>query len=145
MTQYCFLVIAFQMFKGFEKIQDVQYIYTPFDSSLCGVKLEANSQKQYLLTGKLKTSKWPSESLSPEDSQGRARAVLGQQAEPGGISLGIKQCCVTKRQTELGGALAISLSIQEPSLQSSWPPLHCYFRNWLLSQPRTTGSIISFN
>lgn len=45
------------MFKGFEKISDIQYIYTPFDSSLCGVKLETNSQKQYLLTGKLKTSK----------------------------------------------------------------------------------------
>ncbi|XP_032183513.1 metalloproteinase inhibitor 4 isoform X3 [Mustela erminea] len=39
-----------KMFKGFEKLKDVQYIYTPFDSSLCGVKLEANSQKQYLLT-----------------------------------------------------------------------------------------------
>ncbi|XP_041618134.1 metalloproteinase inhibitor 4 isoform X2 [Vulpes lagopus] len=41
------------MFKGFEKVKDVQYIYTPFDSSLCGVKLEANSQKQYLLTGQV--------------------------------------------------------------------------------------------
>lgn len=59
LTQCCFFVIAFQMFKGFEKIKDVQYIYTPFDSSLCGVKLEANSQKQYLLTGKLKSNKWP--------------------------------------------------------------------------------------
>uniref|UniRef100_A0A8B9G9A5 Metalloproteinase inhibitor 4 n=1 Tax=Amazona collaria TaxID=241587 RepID=A0A8B9G9A5_9PSIT len=26
----------FQMFKGFEKVKDVQYVYTPFDSSLCG-------------------------------------------------------------------------------------------------------------
>ncbi|XP_053074912.1 metalloproteinase inhibitor 4 isoform X1 [Acinonyx jubatus] len=42
-----------KMFKGFEKVKDVQYIYTPFDSSLCGVKLEANSQKQYLLTGQI--------------------------------------------------------------------------------------------
>ncbi|KAM9680486.1 metalloproteinase inhibitor 4 isoform 3-T3 [Dama dama] len=41
------------MFKGFEKVNDIQYIYTPFDSSLCGVKLEANSQKQYLLTGQI--------------------------------------------------------------------------------------------
>ncbi|EGV95113.1 Metalloproteinase inhibitor 4 [Cricetulus griseus] len=39
-----------KMFKGFEKAKDVQYVYTPFDSSLCGVKLETNSQKQYLLT-----------------------------------------------------------------------------------------------
>ncbi|XP_036906676.1 metalloproteinase inhibitor 4 isoform X2 [Sturnira hondurensis] len=42
-----------KMFKGFEKVKDVQYIYTPFDSSLCGVKLEANSQKQYILTGQV--------------------------------------------------------------------------------------------
>ncbi|XP_036995214.1 metalloproteinase inhibitor 4 isoform X2 [Artibeus jamaicensis] len=42
-----------KMFKGFEKVEDVQYIYTPFDSSLCGVKLEANSQKQYILTGQV--------------------------------------------------------------------------------------------
>ncbi|KAM7230324.1 hypothetical protein CapIbe_019041 [Capra ibex] len=42
-----------KMFKGFEKVNDIQYIYTPFDSSLCGVKLEANSQKQYLLTGQI--------------------------------------------------------------------------------------------
>ncbi|KAG5209490.1 hypothetical protein JEQ12_017055 [Ovis aries] len=42
-----------KMFKGFEKVNDTQYIYTPFDSSLCGVKLEANSQKQYLLTGQI--------------------------------------------------------------------------------------------
>eukprot|EP00075_Anas_platyrhynchos_P034324 XP_027323577.1 metalloproteinase inhibitor 4 [Anas platyrhynchos] len=41
-----------KMFKGFEKLKDVQYVYTPFDSSLCGVKLEANNKKQYLLTGK---------------------------------------------------------------------------------------------
>lgn len=41
------------MFKGFEKLKDVQYVYTPFDSSLCGVKLEANNKKQYLLTGKI--------------------------------------------------------------------------------------------
>uniref|UniRef100_A0A8B9GCD3 Metalloproteinase inhibitor 4 n=1 Tax=Amazona collaria TaxID=241587 RepID=A0A8B9GCD3_9PSIT len=41
------------MFKGFEKVKDVQYVYTPFDSSLCGVKLEANNKKQYLLTGQI--------------------------------------------------------------------------------------------
>uniref|UniRef100_A0A674JNE7 Metalloproteinase inhibitor 4 n=3 Tax=Emydidae TaxID=8476 RepID=A0A674JNE7_9SAUR len=42
-----------KMFKGFEKLNDVQYVYTPFDSSLCGVKLEANNKKQYLLTGQI--------------------------------------------------------------------------------------------
>lgn len=60
------------MFKGFEKVNDIQYIYT-FDLSLCGVKLEANSQKQYLLTGKLKTSS--PMSLCPR--QGGARLTLG--------------------------------------------------------------------
>ncbi|XP_030061432.1 metalloproteinase inhibitor 4 [Microcaecilia unicolor] len=44
-----------KMFKGFEKIKDVQYVYTPFDSSLCGVKLEANNKKHYLLTGQIST------------------------------------------------------------------------------------------
>nr|BAC37616.1 unnamed protein product [Mus musculus] len=42
-----------KMFKGFEKAKDIQYVYTPFDSSLCGVKLETNSHKQYLLTGQI--------------------------------------------------------------------------------------------
>nr|XP_033781990.1 metalloproteinase inhibitor 4 [Geotrypetes seraphini] len=42
-----------KMFKGFEKVKDVQYVYTPFDSSLCGVKLEANNKKHYLLTGQI--------------------------------------------------------------------------------------------
>uniref|UniRef100_A0A8C4YGK9 Metalloproteinase inhibitor 4 n=2 Tax=Gopherus TaxID=38771 RepID=A0A8C4YGK9_9SAUR len=42
-----------KMFKGFEKLNDVQYVYTPFDSSLCGVKLDANNKKQYLLTGQI--------------------------------------------------------------------------------------------
>ena len=55
------------MFKGFEKVNDIQYIYTPFDSSLCGVNLEANSQKQYLLTGKLKTNSSPM-SLCPRNA-----------------------------------------------------------------------------
>ncbi|XP_049717831.1 metalloproteinase inhibitor 4 isoform X2 [Elephas maximus indicus] len=48
-----------KMFKGFEKVKDVQYIYTPLDSSLCGVKLEANSQKQYLLTATPKKLETP--------------------------------------------------------------------------------------
>ncbi|KAJ1109778.1 hypothetical protein NDU88_007137 [Pleurodeles waltl] len=45
-----------KMFKGFEKIKDVQYVYTPLDSSLCGIKLEANNKKQYLLTGQISSS-----------------------------------------------------------------------------------------
>ncbi|KAM9102176.1 metalloproteinase inhibitor 4 [Antechinus flavipes] len=42
-----------KMFKGFDKVKDVQYVYTPLDSSLCGVRLEANKKKQYLLTGQI--------------------------------------------------------------------------------------------
>ncbi|KAE8612787.1 hypothetical protein XENTR_v10012987 [Xenopus tropicalis] len=42
-----------KMFKGFEKIKDIQFVYTPLDSSLCGIKLEANNKKQYLLTGQI--------------------------------------------------------------------------------------------
>ncbi|XP_075431063.1 metalloproteinase inhibitor 4 isoform X2 [Ascaphus truei] len=51
MIQYEIKLI--KMFKGFEKIKDIQYVYTPLDSSLCGVKLEANNKKQYLLTGQI--------------------------------------------------------------------------------------------
>ncbi|XP_043933990.1 metalloproteinase inhibitor 4 [Protopterus annectens] len=46
-----------KMFKGFEKIKDVQYVYTPLYSSLCGVNLEVNSKKQYLLTGQISNGK----------------------------------------------------------------------------------------
>uniref|UniRef100_A0A8D2PZJ2 Metalloproteinase inhibitor 4 n=1 Tax=Zosterops lateralis melanops TaxID=1220523 RepID=A0A8D2PZJ2_ZOSLA len=53
-STFCCLL---HMFKGFEKLKDVQYVYTPFDSSLCGVKLEANNKKQYLLTGKMDDGK----------------------------------------------------------------------------------------
>ncbi|KAM4652682.1 metalloproteinase inhibitor 4 [Discoglossus pictus] len=51
MIQYEIKLI--KMFKGFEKIKDIQFVYTPLDSSLCGVKLEANNKKQYLLTGQI--------------------------------------------------------------------------------------------
>lgn len=40
-----------KMFKGFGKVKDAQYVYTPVDSSLCGVRLKANSQMQYFMTG----------------------------------------------------------------------------------------------
>ncbi|XP_053577071.1 metalloproteinase inhibitor 4 [Bombina bombina] len=55
MIQYEIKLI--KMFKGFEKLKDIQYVYTPFDSSLCGVKLEAYSKKQYLLTGQISSDK----------------------------------------------------------------------------------------
>lgn len=44
--------LAPQMFKGFHKAKDIQYVYTPVFSSLCGVKLDSNNKAGYLLSGK---------------------------------------------------------------------------------------------
>lgn len=38
------------MYKGFDKIQHVQYIYTHDSESMCGVKFDINKY-QYLITG----------------------------------------------------------------------------------------------
>uniref|UniRef100_A0A3Q2YCJ4 TIMP metallopeptidase inhibitor 4 n=1 Tax=Hippocampus comes TaxID=109280 RepID=A0A3Q2YCJ4_HIPCM len=38
-----------QMFKGFDKAKDIQYVYTPVFSSLCGVKLDSNNKAGYLM------------------------------------------------------------------------------------------------
>ncbi|XP_076865857.1 metalloproteinase inhibitor 4-like [Brachyhypopomus gauderio] len=51
MIQYEIKLI--KMFKGFDKIKDIQYVYTPVFSSLCGVKLDASYKVQYLLTGNM--------------------------------------------------------------------------------------------
>lgn len=40
-----------QMYKGFDKVQHVQHIYTDASESLCGVKFDINKY-QYLITGK---------------------------------------------------------------------------------------------
>ncbi|KAI5607602.1 metalloproteinase inhibitor 3-like [Silurus asotus] len=40
-------------FKGFDKVDNIQYVYTPFDDSLCGVRLDAENKVQYLLSGYL--------------------------------------------------------------------------------------------
>ncbi|KAJ8361079.1 hypothetical protein SKAU_G00176040 [Synaphobranchus kaupii] len=40
-----------KMFKGFEKVKDIQYVYTPVYSSLCGVPLDSSNKVQYLLSG----------------------------------------------------------------------------------------------
>lgn len=39
------------MYKGFEKVQHVQHIYTDASESLCGMKFDINKY-QYLITGK---------------------------------------------------------------------------------------------
>lgn len=45
------LSVTAQMFKGFDKAKDIQYVYTPVFSSLCGVKLDSNNKAGYLLSG----------------------------------------------------------------------------------------------
>lgn len=42
------------MFKGFDKVKDIKYVYTPLYSSLCGVKLDSNNKIQYLLSGHIR-------------------------------------------------------------------------------------------
>ncbi|KAG7478111.1 metalloproteinase inhibitor 4-like [Megalops cyprinoides] len=51
MIQYEIKLI--KMFKGFEKVKDIQYVYTPVFSSLCGVKLDSSNKVQYLLSGSM--------------------------------------------------------------------------------------------
>ncbi|KAJ3612625.1 hypothetical protein NHX12_020892 [Muraenolepis orangiensis] len=47
-----YTVKQMKMYKGFEKIQHVQYIYTVASESLCGVKFDINKY-QYLITGRV--------------------------------------------------------------------------------------------
>lgn len=48
-----YISACFQMFKGFDKAKDIQYVYTPVFSSLCGVKLDSNNKAGYLLSGRV--------------------------------------------------------------------------------------------
>ncbi|MBN3306680.1 TIMP4 inhibitor, partial [Amia calva] len=46
----------FQMFKGFERVADVQYIYTPHDGGVCGFELDpsgAAKQTELVVAGML--------------------------------------------------------------------------------------------
>ncbi|XP_058877195.1 metalloproteinase inhibitor 3-like [Acipenser ruthenus] len=47
-----YTVKQMKMYKGFNKMQHVQHIYTDASESLCGVKFEVNKY-QYLITGEL--------------------------------------------------------------------------------------------
>uniref|UniRef100_A0A9J7ZPC1 Metalloproteinase inhibitor 3 n=1 Tax=Cyprinus carpio carpio TaxID=630221 RepID=A0A9J7ZPC1_CYPCA len=51
-----YTVKQMKMYKGFEKIQHVQYIYTHDSESMCGVKLDINKY-QYLITGRVHDGK----------------------------------------------------------------------------------------
>ena len=48
--------VVVQMFKGFDKTKDIQYVYTPVFSSLCGVKLDSNNKAGYLISGTVQQS-----------------------------------------------------------------------------------------
>ncbi|KAG5835833.1 metalloproteinase inhibitor 2-like [Anguilla rostrata] len=50
MIQYEIKLI--KMFKGFEKVKDIQYVYTSVYSS-CGVQLDSSNKVQYLLSGSM--------------------------------------------------------------------------------------------
>ncbi|KAK7896319.1 hypothetical protein WMY93_021644 [Mugilogobius chulae] len=47
-----YTVKQMKMYKGFEKVQHVQHIYTDASESLCGVKFDINKY-QYLITGRV--------------------------------------------------------------------------------------------
>nr|XP_056703552.1 metalloproteinase inhibitor 3 [Euleptes europaea] len=47
-----YTVKQMKMYRGFEKMPHVQYIYTEASESLCGVKLEVNKY-QYMITGRV--------------------------------------------------------------------------------------------
>lgn len=50
-SSFFHVYLCMQMFKGFDKAKDIQYVYTPVFSSLCGVKLDSNNKAGYLLSG----------------------------------------------------------------------------------------------
>lgn len=51
--------LLLKMYRGFDKMPHVHYIYTEASEGLCGVKLEVNKY-QYLITGK--ETQWNSRS-----------------------------------------------------------------------------------
>lgn len=42
-----------KIFKGYEKMTDIPYVYTPYESSVCGVRLDFTNKKEYLLAGNI--------------------------------------------------------------------------------------------
>ncbi|XP_072123798.1 metalloproteinase inhibitor 3-like isoform X2 [Mobula birostris] len=51
-----YTVKQMKMYRGFNKVQQVQYIYTEASESLCGVRLQVN-KFQYLITGRVHDGK----------------------------------------------------------------------------------------
>ncbi|XP_039564380.1 metalloproteinase inhibitor 4 [Passer montanus] len=107
-----------KMFKGFEKLKDVQYVYTPFDSSLCGVKLEANNKKQYLLTGQIL-------------SDGKVLIHLCNYIEPWD-DLSLSQKKSLNQRYQMGCGCKITTCYTVPC--SITAPNECLWTDWLLER-----------
>ncbi|XP_054072049.1 metalloproteinase inhibitor 4 isoform X2 [Rissa tridactyla] len=107
-----------KMFKGFEKLKDVQYVYTPFDSSLCGVKLEANNKKQYLLTGQIL-------------SDGKVLIHLCNYIEPWD-DLSLSQKKSLNQRYQMGCGCKISTCYTVPC--SITTPNECLWTDWLIER-----------
>ncbi|KAL9838947.1 LOW QUALITY PROTEIN: metalloproteinase inhibitor 4 [Geothlypis trichas] len=107
-----------KMFKGFEKLKDVQYVYTPFDSSLCGVKLEANNKKQYLLTGQIL-------------SDGKVLIHLCNYIEPWD-DLSLSQKKSLNQRYQMGCGCKITTCYSVPC--SITAPNECLWTDWLLER-----------
>ncbi|KAM7040861.1 metalloproteinase inhibitor 4 [Acridotheres tristis] len=107
-----------KMFKGFEKLKDVQYVYTPFDSSLCGVKLEANNKKQYLLTGQIL-------------SDGKVLIHLCNYIEPWD-DLSLSQKKSLNQRYQMGCGCKITTCYSVPC--SITAPNECLWTDWLVER-----------
>ncbi|XP_010163026.1 metalloproteinase inhibitor 4 [Antrostomus carolinensis] len=107
-----------KMFKGFEKLKDVQYVYTPFDSSLCGVKLEANNKKQYLLTGQIL-------------SDGKVLIHLCNYIEPWD-DLSLSQKKSLNQRYQMGCGCKITTCYMVPC--SITAPNECLWTDWLIER-----------
>ncbi|XP_026713681.1 metalloproteinase inhibitor 4 isoform X1 [Athene cunicularia] len=107
-----------KMFKGFEKLKDVQYVYTPFDSSLCGVKLEANNKKQYLLTGQIL-------------SDGKVLIHLCNYIEPWD-DLSLSQKKSLNQRYQMGCGCKITTCYMVPC--SITTPNECLWTDWLIER-----------
>ncbi|XP_063796843.1 metalloproteinase inhibitor 4 [Pseudophryne corroboree] len=46
-----YTIKVIKMFKGFQKIKNLSYVYTESDSAMCGVKLDVVNKREYILSG----------------------------------------------------------------------------------------------
>ncbi|KAM8931163.1 metalloproteinase inhibitor 4 [Pelodytes ibericus] len=103
-----------KMFKGFEKLKDIHYVYTPSDSAACGIKLDASNKKQYLLTGYI--------------SNDKVYIVLCNFIEPWD-DLSFSQKKALNQRSQMGCDCKITTCYQEPC--SIREPNECIWTDWL--------------